>query len=90
VYFYYRDAVTAWNGVPLIGEHQASTLLYSRLIEDAQKKGYRWYNLGSSLGKRPLEEYKEALGGEAYGYATFRMRSRLGGLLAFVKRRLRG
>jgi CelD/BcsL family acetyltransferase involved in cellulose biosynthesis len=90
VNFYYRDTVTAWNGVTLIGEHQASTLLYSRLIEDAQKKGYRWYNLGSSLGKRPLEEYKEALGGEAYGYATFRMRSRLGGLLAFVKRRLRG
>lgn len=75
--FYFKDTVIAWNGVTTRDSRsmQASTLLYSACLRDACKNGYRYYNLGGSLGKRSLMDYKEAIGGKLYRYQTMRWQS---------------
>ncbi|UCG52876.1 MAG: GNAT family N-acetyltransferase, partial [Candidatus Latescibacterota bacterium] len=91
--FYYKDAVIAWNGVTReIGSgNQASTLLYSECIRDACERGFRQYNLGGSLGKVSLADYKTALGGTPYQYRTAVWRSFAGrvasALTRFVSKR---
>jgi CelD/BcsL family acetyltransferase involved in cellulose biosynthesis len=70
--FYFKDTVIAWNGVSRdsgVGT-QASTLLYSECIRDACERGFKRYNLGSSLGKTTLIGYKESLGAASRGYRT--------------------
>lgn len=76
--FYFGDAVIAWNGVTSEDSRgvQASTLLYSKCIEHACEKGFTSYNLGASLDKPSLIEYKEAIGGELYSYRSLTWRSR--------------
>jgi CelD/BcsL family acetyltransferase involved in cellulose biosynthesis len=85
--FYYKDEVIAWYGMASArgGELQAGTLLYATCMREACEAGYRSYNLGSSLGKASLIEYKESLGGVVYRYPTFRRR----GLAARVAAGLR-
>jgi CelD/BcsL family acetyltransferase involved in cellulose biosynthesis len=81
--FYFKDTVIAWNGVtasPGSGS-QASTLLYNECIRHACENGFRFYNLGGSLGKRSLIEYKESIGGVLFRYQTGVWRS-LGGKVA--------
>jgi CelD/BcsL family acetyltransferase involved in cellulose biosynthesis len=77
--FYFRNSVIAWNGVvrDTADGTQASTLLYTECFRHACQNGYRSYNLGSSLGKQSLIEYKESLGGAPYRYRTARWRSGL-------------
>ncbi|HET6350081.1 MAG TPA: GNAT family N-acetyltransferase [Candidatus Krumholzibacteria bacterium] len=86
--FYYKEDVIAWYGMTSTraGDTQAGTLLYSVCMRDACDAGYRAYNLGASLGKRSLIEYKESLGGVMYTYRTLRRR-RLGGRVAAFLRR---
>ncbi len=86
--FYYKDEVIAWYGMASArgGELQAGTLLYATCMREACEAGYRSYNLGSSLGKASLIEYKESLGGVVYRYPTFRRRR----LAARVAAALRG
>ena len=91
--FYFKDTVIAWNGVTAGpgGGSQASTLLYNECIRHACENGFRFYNLGGSLGKQSLVEYKESIGGVLFRYRTTRWRS-LGGKVAsalqrFVPRR---
>ncbi|MEJ2722140.1 MAG: GNAT family N-acetyltransferase [bacterium] len=86
---YFKDTVIAWNGVTRDtgAGTQASTLLYSECIRDACERGYRYYNLGSSLGKSTLVGYKEALGASPHHYRTARWRS-VGGRIASVLMRL--
>lgn len=81
--FYFKDMVTAWSGVTSSDSRssQASTYLYSYLIKRACESGFTRYNLGSSLGKRTLEEYKAALGGKSYEYCRHRLTSRAGKLV---------
>jgi CelD/BcsL family acetyltransferase involved in cellulose biosynthesis len=87
--FYHRDAVIAWYGMTSAraGDTQAGTLLYLVCMRDACAAGYRTYNLGASLGKRSLIEYKQSLGGVPYAYRMLR-RQRLGGHLAALVRRV--
>ena len=87
--FYFKDTVVAWNGVTTDDSRgmQASTLLYASCIRHACDSGYKRYNLGASLGKTSLMEYKESLGGVAYSYSVARWRS-LGIRIAAVMRRL--
>jgi len=86
--FYYKDAVIAWYGMTSTqaGDTQAGTLLYSECMREACETGYRTYNLGASLGKRSLIEYKESLGGTPVSYRMLRRR-RLGGRVAALVRR---
>jgi CelD/BcsL family acetyltransferase involved in cellulose biosynthesis len=86
--FYFRDTVIAWNGVTAEHERasQASTLLYSACLRHACEGGYQSYNLGASLGKESLEDYKRALGGEQVVYRTGRWRSLRGRLAAAIRR----
>jgi hypothetical protein len=78
--FYFKDAVIAWNGVvrDTADGTQASTLLYSECLRHAFENGYRSYNLGGSLGKQSLVDYKESLGGVPYTYRTVLWRSAAG------------
>jgi hypothetical protein len=86
--FYFKDTVIAWNGVvrDTADGTQASTLLYAECIRLACESGRREYNLGSSLGKRSLIDYKESLGGVARPYRTLRWRSPAGKIAGLVRR----
>jgi len=86
--FYFKESVVAWNGVvrDTADGTQASTLLYAECLRHACENGYRAYNLGSSLGKRSLVDYKESLGGVAYRYRTLRWRSAAGKLAGTVRK----
>jgi CelD/BcsL family acetyltransferase involved in cellulose biosynthesis len=86
--FYHRDTVTAWMGVTTRESNhvQAGTLLYIQCLRDACKEGYRLYNLGGSLDKPTLIEFKESLGGTPYEYCQYTRRSFLGRAAAWVKR----
>jgi CelD/BcsL family acetyltransferase involved in cellulose biosynthesis len=80
--FYHKDMVVAWNGVMRRDSRsqQSSTFLYAHLIRHACEHGFARYNLGSSLGKQSLAEYKSAIGGEPYTYACYRRTSRAGSI----------
>lgn len=86
--FYFKDTVIAWNGVTTEDSKgvQASTLLYASCIRHACENGFRHYNLGGSLGKESLVQYKESLGGLPYQYQVLRWRS-LGARIASAVRR---
>jgi CelD/BcsL family acetyltransferase involved in cellulose biosynthesis len=86
--FYYKEDVIAWYGMTSTqaGDTQAGTLLYSTCIREACEAGFTGYNLGASLGKRSLIEYKESLGGTVRPYRMLRCR-RLGGRVAAMLRR---
>jgi hypothetical protein len=85
--FYFKDSVIAWNGVArdTADGTQASTLLYSECIRHACENGYRSYNLGGSLGKRSLIDYKESLGGAPYSYRMLRWRSAVGKVAGAIR-----
>lgn len=85
--FYFREEVIAWNGVvrDTADGTQASTLLYAECMKHASESGFRSYNLGGSLGKQTLIDYKESLGGVAYRYTTYRRRSALARAAAAIK-----
>lgn len=80
---YHRRSVIAWYGMASArgDELNAGTLLYARCMRDACESGYTDYNLGASLGKRSLVEYKESLGGVERRYRIIRHR-RLAGRIA--------
>jgi len=85
--FYFKDAVIAWNGVvrDTADGTQASTLLYSECLRHACENGYRSYNLGGSLGKQSLVDYKESLGGVPYAYRTLVWRSAAGTMARAIR-----
>ena len=89
VNFYYKDAVIAWYGMASRqgDELQAGTLLYAEAMREACDEGFRSYNLGASLGKASLVEYKQSLGGQAHAYRIMRRRSLAGRALALVRER---
>jgi hypothetical protein len=84
---YFRDTVIAWNGVvrDTADGTQASTLLYAECIKHACDNGYRWYNLGGSLGKETLVDYKQSIGGVPYHYHTVLWRSPAGRVAVLIK-----
>ena len=86
--FYFKNTVIAWNGVvrDTADGTQASTLLYAECIRLACESGYREYNLGSSLGKRSLVDYKKSLGGVPRRYRTLRWRSPAGEIAGLFRR----
>jgi GNAT superfamily N-acetyltransferase len=90
--FYFRDTVTAWNGVTTDDArgHQAGTALYSACIRHACDNGYDRYNLGASLGKQSLESYKQDLGGVVHQYRVLRWRSLRGRIASTIRKALPG
>jgi CelD/BcsL family acetyltransferase involved in cellulose biosynthesis len=86
--FYFKDTVTAWMGVTRreSSHLQAGTLLYIQCLRDACEEGYRVYNLGGSLDKQSLIDFKESLGGTPHEYSQYTRRSILGKAAAWVKR----
>jgi lipid II:glycine glycyltransferase (peptidoglycan interpeptide bridge formation enzyme) len=89
VNFYYKEDVTAWYGMASERGDQfnAGTLLYATAMREACAEGYRSYNLGASLGKASLIEFKRSLGGVSYEYRTVRHRSLAGRVVAALRRR---
>ena len=89
VNFYYKDVVTAWCGMASTrgNELHAGTLLYATAIREACEAGFRSYNLGASLGKASLEEYKRSLGGVPHEYRIVRQRRLAGRVVAALRRR---
>jgi len=87
--FYFQREVIAWYGMTSArgGELHAGNLLYSTCMRDACDAGFASYNLGSSLGKASLIEYKQSLGGVAYAYRTVRRRRALARLAAALLQR---
>lgn len=87
VNFYYKDDVTAWYGMASRAgdELHAGTLLYATAMREACEAGFRSYNLGASLGKASLEEYKRSLGGEPYEYRIVRQRRFAGRVVAALR-----
>jgi CelD/BcsL family acetyltransferase involved in cellulose biosynthesis len=85
--FYFKGMVTAWNGVtsPDSNYLQPGTLLYIHCLREACDEGYEVYNLGASLNKQSLIDFKESLGGVPYTYSSYRRRSLLGKAAALVK-----
>jgi CelD/BcsL family acetyltransferase involved in cellulose biosynthesis len=86
--FYHKDTVTAWTGVTSRESNhlQAGTLLYIRCLRDACEEGFRTYNLGGSLDKQSLIDFKESLGGMPYEYYQYTRRSFLGRAASWIKR----
>jgi CelD/BcsL family acetyltransferase involved in cellulose biosynthesis len=86
--FYYKEAVIAWYGMASTrGDAlHAGTLLYATCMREACDGGFRSYNLGASLGKRSLIEYKQSLGGVLYRYRTVRRRRLAGNAAAWLRR----
>ncbi len=85
--FYSEKMVTAWNGVttPESNHLQPGTKLYIECLKSACAEGFEVYNLGGSLGKQSLIDFKESLGGVRYTYNQYRRRSALGKLAAVIK-----
>lgn len=86
--FYHGKSVVAWYGMaaPRGDAVHAGTLLYASCMREACEEGFTSYNLGASLGKRSLVEYKEALGGTPYRYRTVRYRRLAGRVAAWIRR----
>lgn len=86
--FYFKETVTAWNGVttPESNHLQPGTLLYTYCLKDACAEGYKVYNLGGSLNKQSLIDFKESLGGVPYSYSQYRRRSLLKRAAARLRR----
>ncbi|MGD8414511.1 MAG: GNAT family N-acetyltransferase [Candidatus Latescibacterota bacterium] len=86
--FYYKDTVTAWTGVTSRESNhlQAGTLLYIQCLRDACEEGFRTYNLGGSLDKQTLIDFKESLGGTPHEYFQYTRRSFLGRAASWIKR----
>ncbi len=87
VNFYYKEDVTAWYGMASRegDDLHAGTLLYATAMREACEAGFRSYNLGASLGKASLEEYKRSLGGEPYRYRIVRYRRLAGRAVAALR-----
>jgi CelD/BcsL family acetyltransferase involved in cellulose biosynthesis len=86
--FYFKDTVTAWNGIttPESNHLQPGTLLYAHCLREACAEGYRVYNLGGSLNKQSLIDFKESLGGVPYSYTQYRRQSLLKRATARLRR----
>jgi len=89
VNFYYQDDVTAWYGMASRrgDEVNAGTMLYATAMREACEAGFRSYNLGASLGKASLVDYKRSLGGEERAYRIVRHRSWAGRAAAALRGR---
>jgi CelD/BcsL family acetyltransferase involved in cellulose biosynthesis len=90
--FYWKNSVIAWTGMttPERTSLQAGTLLYLECLKSACEEGFATYNLGESLGKASLVQYKESLGGVARDYTVHRRSSWLGKLAGLVRGALPG
>jgi len=86
--FYHRDTVILWYG--LCAHHarsmQPDSLLYSTCIRDACERGYHAYNLGASLGRDSLIQFKRSLGGIPRRYTIHRRRTTFARALQAVRR----
>ncbi len=87
--FYFRDTVIAWYGITSLESRSfhASTLLYTSFIRHACENGYKLINLGGSLGKTSLMDFKVSLGGIPYRYRVFRKRTPIGRIATAIRRR---
>lgn len=86
--FYFKDTMTAWMGVTTRESNhlQAGTLLYIQCLREACEEGFELYNLGGSLDKSSLIEFKESLGGQSHEYFQYTRRSMVGKAASWVKR----
>lgn len=86
--FYYKDMVIAWYGSTTMESRdlQASTSLYAHCIRHACEHGYKWFNLGGSIGKDSLMDYKMSFGGVPHQYNFSLRRSPMGKIAAVLKK----
>jgi lipid II:glycine glycyltransferase (peptidoglycan interpeptide bridge formation enzyme) len=81
--FYFKDMVIAWYGTTTLESRKlkASTALYTFCIRHACDSGYKRLNLGGSMGKDSLMDYKMSFGGIPHRYGVSVFRSPLGKIL---------
>jgi len=64
------DERTAWSFLAPNStegrERLAPTVVYTHAIETMAARGFHWYHFGGSRGHRPLEKFKESLGGRPH------------------------
>jgi hypothetical protein len=86
--FYYGREVIAWYGITTIKSraYNASAALYSHIIRHACENGYQRFNLGGSMGKDSVMDYKSSFGAEPHPYCISTIRAPVQKLAAALKR----
>jgi CelD/BcsL family acetyltransferase involved in cellulose biosynthesis len=86
--FYYGPEVIAWYGITTIEsrERHAGTALYTHIIRHACDHGYQRLNLGGSIGKVSVMDYKSSFGAEPHLYCISTIRAPVQRVAAALKR----
>lgn len=85
--FYYGEMAQAWQaGIsPEAYPYHVGSLLVTSAVEEAYRRGFKIFNLGSSGGDEGLIFFKKSLGGTEYVYPVLEMKKRWWG---WLRRRL--
>ncbi len=85
---YYGREVIAWYGITTIESRalNASAALYTHIIRHACEHGYQRFNLGGSVGKESVMDYKSSFGAEPSRYCISTIRAPVQKLAAALKR----
>ncbi len=86
--FYFKDTVIAWYGITTLESrmYQASAGLYTFCIRHACAHNFKRFNLGGSMGKTSLIDYKMSFGAVPHRYSLSIIRSPIGRIAAVIKK----
>lgn len=84
--FYFGEQAQAWQAglTKHAFSYEVSALLIVRAVEEAYRRGMKYFNLGSSDGNEGIIFFKESLGGREYIYQIVETASRW---YRFIRRR---
>lgn len=84
--FFFGDQAQAWQAglTERASAFEASAMLVVKAVEEAYRRGMKYFNLGSSNGNEGIIFFKESLGGREHIY---RIVERASGLYRFIRRR---
>jgi hypothetical protein len=84
--FYFGDQAQAWQAglTDRASSFEASAMLVVRAVEEAYRRGMKYFNLGSSDGNEGIIFFKESLGGREHIYQVVGTASRW---YRFIRRR---
>jgi len=76
--FYFGEQAQAWQAglTERASSHEVSALLIVAAVEEAYRRGMKYFNLGSSGGNEGIVFFKESLGGREHGYQIIETVSR--------------
>jgi hypothetical protein len=84
--FYFGEHAQAWQAGlgSRASSYEVSATLVVRAVEEAYRRGMKYFNLGTSGGNEGIVFFKESLGGREYFYHVVEATS---GLYRFIRRR---